>query len=172
MYIRGIGSRINNPAVGIYYDNIPLMSKAAFNHHFYHIDRVDVLRGPQGTLYGMNTEGGLVHIYSKNPMVYQGTDIAMGIGTGLTSHAEIAHFHRPSDKFAFSAAGFWNGQRGFFKNQALDEWNDHRPSDKFAFSAAGFWNGQRGFFKNQALDEWNDRKPVERCALYTSQPVD
>ena len=124
MYIRGIGSRINNPAVGIYYDNIPLMSKAAFNHHFYHVDRVDVLRGPQGTLYGMNTEGGLVHIYSKNPMTYQGTDISMGIGTGLTSHAEIAHFHRPSDKFAFSAAGFWNGQRGFFKNQALDEWND------------------------------------------------
>ena len=124
MYIRGIGSRINNPAVGIYYDNMPLMSKAAFNHHFYHVDRVDVLRGPQGTLYGMNTEGGLVHIYSKNPMVYQGTDIAMGIGTGLTSHAEIAHFHRPSEQFAFSAAGFWNGQRGFFKNQALDEWND------------------------------------------------
>ena len=124
MYIRGIGSRINNPAVGIYYDNIPLMSKAAFNHHFYHVDRVDVLRGPQSTLYGMNTEGGLVHIYSKNPMVYQGTDIAMGIGTGLTSHAEIAHFHRPTEKFAFSAAAFWNGQRGFFKNQALDEWND------------------------------------------------
>ena len=124
MYIRGIGSRINNPAVGIYYDNIPLMSKAAFNHHFYHIDRVDVLRGPQSTLYGMNTEGGLVHIYSKNPMVYQGTDISLGIGTGLTSHAEMAHFHRPSEKFAFSAAFFWNGQRGFFKNQALGEWND------------------------------------------------
>ena len=124
MYIRGIGSRINNPAVGIYYDNIPLMSKAAFNRHFYHIDRVDVLRGPQSTLYGMNTEGGLVHIYSKNPMMYQGTDIAMGIGTGLTSHAEVAHFHRPTDKFAFSAAAFWNGQRGFFKNQELDEWND------------------------------------------------
>ena len=124
MYIRGIGSRINNPAVGIYYDNIPLMSKAAFNHHFYHVDRVDVLRGPQGTLYGMNTEGGLVHIYSKNPMTYQGTDLSMGFGTGLTSHAEIAHFHRPTEKFAFSAAGFWNGQRGFFKNQTLDEWND------------------------------------------------
>ncbi len=124
MYIRGIGSRINNPAIGIYYDNIPLMSKAAFNHHFYHIDRVDVLRGPQSTLYGMNTEGGLVHIYSKNPMVYQGTDIHMGIGIGLTSHAEIAHFHRPTEQFAFSAAAFWNGQRGFFKNQALDEWND------------------------------------------------
>ena len=124
IYIRGIGSRINNPAVGVYYDHIPLMSKAAFNHHFYLVDRVDVLRGPQGTLYGMNTEGGLVRIYSKDPMSYQGTDISLGVGTGLTSHAEVAHFHRPSDKFAFSVAGFWNGQRGFFKNQALHEWND------------------------------------------------
>ncbi len=34
MYVRGIGSRINSPAVGVYYDNIPLMSKAAFNNHF------------------------------------------------------------------------------------------------------------------------------------------
>ena len=55
MYVRGIGSRINNSAVGVYYDNIPLMSKAAFNNHFYMLDRVDILRGPQGTLYGMNT---------------------------------------------------------------------------------------------------------------------
>jgi len=124
LYVRGIGARINNPAVGIYYDNVPLMGKSAFNHHFYMIDRVDVLRGPQSTLYGMNTEGGLVRIYSKNPMDYQGTDLSMGIGTGLTGHAEVAHFHRPSDQFAFSAAAFYNGQRGFFKNQALNEWND------------------------------------------------
>ena len=40
LYIRGIGSRINNPAVGIYYDNIPLVGKSAFNHYFYMIDRV------------------------------------------------------------------------------------------------------------------------------------
>ena len=56
MYVRGIGSRIGNPAVGVYYDNIPLMSKSAFNNHFYMLDRVDVLRGAQGTLYGINTE--------------------------------------------------------------------------------------------------------------------
>ena len=79
MYMRGIGSRINNPAVGVYYDNIPLMSKAAYNNHFYMLDRVDVLRGPQGTLYGQNTEGGLVRIYSKNPMSYQGTDINLSM---------------------------------------------------------------------------------------------
>ena len=124
MYIRGIGSRINNPAVGVYYDNIPLMSKSAFNNHFYMLDRVDVLRGPQGSLYGMNTEGGLVRIYSKNPMNYQGTDVKLGIGTGLYSNVEVAHYHRPSEKLAFSVAGFYSGLKGFIDNQNFDKKND------------------------------------------------
>ena len=124
MYIRGIGSRINNPAVGVYYDNIPLMSKSAFNNHFYMLDRVDVLRGPQGSLYGMNTEGGLVRLYSKNPMNYQGTDIKLGIGTGLYSNVEVAHYHRPSEKLAFSVAGFYSGLKGFVNNQNFDKKND------------------------------------------------
>ena len=124
IYIRGIGSRINNPAVGIYYDNIPLMSKSAFNNHFYMLDRVDVLRGPQGTLYGQNVEGGLVRVYSKNPMNYQGTDIHLGIGNGFYRNVEAAHFHRPSDKLAFTVAGFYSGLKGFVDNQNFDEKND------------------------------------------------
>ena len=124
MYVRGIGSRINSPAVGIYYDNIPLMSKAAFNNHFYMLDRVDVLRGPQGTLYGQNTEGGLVRVYSKNPMNYQGTDVRLGIGTGLWRNVEVAHYHRPSDKLAFTVAGFYSGQKGFFNNANFSDEND------------------------------------------------
>ena len=124
LYIRGIGSRIDNPAVGVYYDNIPLMSKAAFNNHFYMLDRVDILRGPQGTLYGQNTEGGLVRIYSKNPMHYQGTDIRLGIGTGLWRNVEVAHHHRPSEHLAFTVAGFYNGLKGFIDNQNFSEKND------------------------------------------------
>ena len=124
MYVRGIGSRINNPAVGVYYDNIPLMSKSAFNNHFYMLDRVDVLRGPQGTLYGQNTEGGLVRMYSKNPINYQGTDIRLGIGTGLYSNMEVAHYHRPSEKLAWTIAGFYNGLKGFIDNQNFDQKND------------------------------------------------
>jgi len=124
MYMRGIGARINNTSVGVYYDNIPLMSKSAFNNHFYMLDRVDVLRGPQGTLYGMNTEGGLVRMYSKNPMNYQGTDIRLGLGSGLYTNAEVAHHHRPSERLAFTVAGFWQGLRGFFNNQNFDEKND------------------------------------------------
>ena len=159
MYMRGIGSRINNPAVGVYYDNIPLMSKAAFNNHFYMLDRVDILRGPQGTLYGQNTEGGLVRIYSKNPMNYQGTDIKLGIGTGLWRNVEVAHFHRPSDKLAFSVAGFYSGLKGFFKNQNFDERNDknleaggkarliYAPTHKLKFDLTidYQWVNQNGF---------------------------
>ena len=124
MYIRGIGSRINNSAVGIYYDHIPLMSKSAFNTHFYMLDRVDVLRGAQGTLYGANTEGGIVRIYSKNPMSYQGTDVNIGVGTHFTRKAEVAHYQRLGDELAFMVAAFYNGQDGFFKNSNLNEYND------------------------------------------------
>ena len=159
MYIRGIGSRINNPAVGVYYDNIPLMSKSAFNNHFYMLDRVDVLRGPQGSLYGMNTEGGLVRIYSKNPMNYQGTDIKLGIGTGLYSNVEVAHYHRPSEKLAFSVAGFYSGLKGFINNQNFDQKNDltneaggklrliYAPNDqlKFDWTADYQYVNQNGF---------------------------
>ena len=159
MYIRGIGSRINNPAVGVYYDNIPLMSKSAFNNHFYMLDRVDVLRGPQGSLYGMNTEGGLVRIYSKNPMNYQGTDVKLGIGTGLYSNVEVAHYHRPSEKLAFSVAGFYSGLKGFIDNQNFDKKNDltneaggklrliYAPNDqlKFDWTADYQYVNQNGF---------------------------
>ena len=159
MYVRGIGSRINNPAVGVYYDNIPLMSKAAFNNHFYMLDRVDVLRGPQGTLYGQNTEGGLVRIYSKNPMNYQGTDVRLGIGNGLWRNVEVAHHHRPSEKLAFTVAGFYSGLKGFIDNQNFDEKNDKSleaggkvrllftPSQKLTFdwTADYQWVSQNGF---------------------------
>ena len=159
MYVRGIGSRVNSPAVGVCYDNIPLMSKAAFNNHFYMLDRVDILRGPQGTLYGQNTEGGLVRIYSKNPMNYQGTDIKLGIGTGFWRNVEVAHYHRPSDKLAFSVAGFYSGLKGFIDNQNFDEKNDKsleaggkvrlifQPSQrlKFDWTADYQWVNQNGF---------------------------
>ena len=88
------------------------------------LDRVDILRGPQGTLYGQNTEGGLVRIYSRNPMNYQGTDIRLGIGSGLYSNVEVAHYHRPSEKLAFSVAGFYSGLKGFINNDNFSEKND------------------------------------------------
>ena len=76
----------------MYVDGMPIQSKSAFNFHTYDIDRVDVLHGPQGTLYGMNTEGGLIRLYSKNPFEYQGTDLKLSLGNKFWRKAEIGHY--------------------------------------------------------------------------------
>lgn len=144
MYVRGIGSRVNSPAVGIYVDGMPLMSKSAFNTHFYDLARVDVLHGPQSTLYGLNSEGGLVRIYTKSPMDYQGTDIKFGIGTHFQRNAEVSHYQKVNDKFAFSLAAFYDGQNGFYKNQATgeraDKGNEAGGRLKMVFRPNERWN--------------------------------
>lgn len=121
VYVRGIGSRTGNPSVGLYYDHIPLVNKATFNQHFYDIDRVDVLRGPQGTLYGINAEGGLVRVFSKNPLTYQGTDLSLGVASGLATCAEIGHYQKLGEHSGYSVSAFYNGQKGFFHHQDFSD---------------------------------------------------
>jgi iron complex outermembrane recepter protein len=124
IYLRGFGSRINNPAVGIYVDDIPVISKSAYNSHFYDVSRIDVLRGPQGTLYGQNTEGGIVRIYTRDPMQYSGTEVRLGLGSYLWRNVEVGHYGKINNRLAFSVAGFYDGQNGFLHNAALDSHAD------------------------------------------------
>ena len=122
MYIRGIGSRINTPAVGMYVDNIPYLDKSAFDFNFYDIERIDILRGPQGTLYGRNTMGGLVKVHTRSPFSYQGTDMKLGYGSGNNHRtASLTHYHRINERFAFSAGGYYEGADGFFTNSHLNK---------------------------------------------------
>lgn len=119
VYIRGIGARINTPAVGLYVDNIPYIDKSAFDFNYYDIERIDVLRGPQGTLYGRNTMGGLIKVHTRSPFSYQGTDLRLSAGTYNNYSGSLTHYHRLSDKFAFSAGGFYEYSGGFFDNVYL-----------------------------------------------------
>lgn len=118
VYVRGIGSRINTPAVGLYVDNIPFIDKSAFDFNYSDIERIDVLRGPQGTLYGRNTMGGLIRVFTKSPFTYQGTDLSLGAATYNNYKASVNHYHRISEKFAFSAGAFYEHEGGFFENVA------------------------------------------------------
>ena len=124
VYVRGIGSRVNSPAIGLYLDGIPVMSKSAFNLHNYQLSRVDVLRGPQGTLYGQNTEGGLVKMYSRNPFNYQGSDIRLSYGSKYFRNVEAAHYQKFNEHIALSLAGFYEGQNGFFRNTHTGDRSD------------------------------------------------
>ena len=143
LYVRGIGSRVNSPSMGVYIDDIPLVNKSAFNMHTYQLDRVDVLRGPQGTLYGINTEGGLVRQYTRSPMIYQGTDVNIGIGSHFYRNAEVAHYAKLSEKLAFSVAGFYDGTNGFFKNsltgKRADDMNEAGGRFRLLFEPTKDW---------------------------------
>ena len=116
VYIRGIGSRINTPAIGLYVDNIPFIDKSAFDFNYADVERIDVMRGPQGTLYGRNTMGGLIRVFTKSPFTYQGTDLRLSAATYNNYQASLTHYHRISTQFAFSAGAFYSHKGGFFKN--------------------------------------------------------
>ena len=118
VYVRGIGSRINTPAVGLYVDNIPFIDKSAFDFNYSDIERIDILRGPQGTLYGRNTMGGLIRVFTKSPFTYQGTDVSLSAATYNNYKASVSHYHRISNKFAFSANFFYEYDGGFYENTA------------------------------------------------------
>ena len=118
VYVRGIGSRINTPAVGLYVDNIPFIDKSAFDFNYSDIERIDILRGPQGTLYGRNTMGGLIRVFTKSPFTYQGTDVNLSAATYNNYKASVSHYHRISNKFAFSANFFYEYDGGFYENTA------------------------------------------------------
>jgi outer membrane receptor protein involved in Fe transport len=69
--IRGIGAQIQGASadtgVGIHQNNIPLTKNRLASAEFYDIERVEVLRGPQGTLYGRNATGGVVNTITAPP---------------------------------------------------------------------------------------------------------
>jgi iron complex outermembrane receptor protein len=69
--IRGVGlndyAANNNPAAGVYLDDVYLVSPAMLSFGMFDLERVEVLKGPQGTLFGRNTTAGTVNFISKKP---------------------------------------------------------------------------------------------------------
>ena len=67
VFIRGVGALINTPGVAMYVDGIPHFEKSSFDINLLDIDKVEFLRGPQGTLYGRNTMGGTILVHTRSP---------------------------------------------------------------------------------------------------------
>lgn len=151
VYIRGIGSRINSPSVGLYVDNVPYFEKAAFNFDFFEISRIEVLRGPQGTEYGRNSMGGIVNIRTQSPLSYQGTNLNLQTGTYGTYFINAAHYAKPVANFAWSLAVNYRHNDGFFNNNFLNEKID--VLDSYGF-------------RNRLIWLINDRFSVENILSY------
>jgi outer membrane receptor protein involved in Fe transport len=116
VYIRGVGSRMSGSTVGLYVDNIPYLDKSAFDFEFYDIAHIEALRGPQGTLYGRNSMGGIISIKTLSPFTFQGTKLLLSVGNYGQYKAQLSHYAKLSNKLGLSVSGNYNSANGFFTN--------------------------------------------------------
>ena len=66
-FVRGVGSGEGAPAVVTYIDGVPQFATGGVNLPLVDLDRIEFVRGPQGTLYGRNALGGVINVESRRP---------------------------------------------------------------------------------------------------------
>ncbi|MFW5489948.1 MAG: TonB-dependent receptor [Desulfovibrio sp.] len=88
--MRGVRSDPHNniSSVTLYVDDVPCTSNLGYVSDLYDIERIEVLRGPQGTLYGRGTEGGVINIITKKPGNDPSGKATMEVGSGHMFHAK------------------------------------------------------------------------------------
>lgn len=116
IYVRGLGARIDQPAVGLIVDNVSYLNKDNYDFDLVDIERIEVKRGPQSTLYGRNTMAGVVDITTLSPMRYQGVRLMAEAGNGSTFKGALAGYMKISPKLAMSLSGNYHYTGGFFTN--------------------------------------------------------
>lgn len=116
VYIRGIGARSSGQSVGLYVDDMPYHDKSTFDFELTDIQRIEILRGPQGTLYGRNAMGGIINVYTLSPLAYQGTRVSLQSGNYGLFKVKAAHYAKLSPTVGLSVGGYYDRNDGFFTN--------------------------------------------------------
>ena len=116
LYIRGIGARSGDQTVSMYIDNIPYFNTTSFDTELFDIQRIEVLRGTQATLYGRNAMGGIMNIYTYSPLTYEGTSFKVGGGNYGLFNANASHYQRLNEKMGFSIGAYYRQDDGYFTN--------------------------------------------------------
>ena len=145
IYVRGIGARIDQSAVGLNIDNIPYLNKNGFDFDMLDVERIEVLRGPQSTLYGRNTIAGLINVYTLSPMSWQGVRIMAEGSVPAAGRAGIGIYQKLAPRLAMSLNGYVSHTHGYFRNlhngkladastDFSGRWKTHwRPTDRLSF---------------------------------------
>lgn len=116
IYVRGLGARMDNAAVGLTVDNVPFLNKDMYDFDISDIDRIEVLRGAQSTLYGRNTMAGQVNIYTMSPLTWQGTRVGVTAGKNELWKVSLGHYALLSQTLGMSLSADFNYLGGYWKN--------------------------------------------------------
>lgn len=117
IYVRGLGARIDQPSMGLNIDNVPVMCKENYDFDIADISRVEMFRGPQSTLYGRNTMGGLMNVYTLSPMQWQGTRIIAEMASHMTLKVGASHYAHINDKLGIAGGIYYTSTNGQYTNQ-------------------------------------------------------
>ena len=183
--IRGVGNEANqnaiaNPSVSYHLDGIYVASPFALQTDFLDLERIEVLRGPQGTLFGQNSTGGAINVITTAPSIdssFGKADLTLG-DYGLVK-ARAAYNLPLSDTLAMRASVISNQRDGFTENltlgQDLDDANSmsarvrvlYEPSDNFRanFTAQYFDEDRNGAAQKGLLDPTPDARELRQDSL-------
>ena len=137
IYVRGMGTRIDQPVVGMTVDNVPLADKNLYDTELQDVERIEFLRGPQATLYGRNTMAGVINVYTLSPLTYQGVRLRADYGSRNAFRVSASSYNRLGEKFGFSVSaqyarhdGYW---RNLYDNSLCDKENSGNFRTKFQY---------------------------------------
>ncbi len=115
--IRGIATTSYDPAVATYIDGVNQFNLDTYISPLFDIERIEVLRGPQGTLYGRNAMGGVINIITKQPGNTARGFAEVNIGNrGTQRYSAGVRVPLIKDKLWAGAAGLYDRTNGFYKN--------------------------------------------------------
>lgn len=156
--IRGVGvlSDSNQPArdqgVGVYVDGVYLGRAQGLGTALYDVASIEVLKGPQGTLFGRNTEGGAVNIVTKRPSGEFKLNTTFGAGNYGSYKAEV-HLDLPEvNNISLKFDGILTRRDGFVKNPYGQGALDYNSFDKRGFRAEVLWKPTDNFSVDYAFD--------------------
>lgn len=120
--IRGITqARNSEPSVAVVIDGVQQVNPAAFNQELVDIAQIEVLKGPQGGLYGRNAIGGAIIITSQKPTDEFSGSIKAGIDNGFGWNVRAGISGPLSDTVKYRVSGSYRDTNGYLRNTFLNE---------------------------------------------------